>query len=110
MPPLRESIPTPPPTPEGDEKANSRPRATSRGARIALRVLAGFFGLAGLAVFVFAKEWDFGVIVTMGAFCGLTLGFAFGGDKWGARLFGLFTGIRVEGSEKPKADPSAQDQ
>lgn len=66
--------------------------------------------MAVLAAFILAKKWDLGNVLMLGAFCGLTLGYAFGGDKWGARLFGLFTGHRVHVPEKPKPGSPPQDQ
>jgi hypothetical protein len=38
------------------------------------------------------------------AFFGLLLGYAFGGDKWGARLFGFFTGHRVRLDESSRTN------
>jgi hypothetical protein len=73
-------------------------------------VLAGFFGLAVLAAFILAKKWDVGTVLMLGAFCGLTLGYAFGGDIWGARLFNFFTGQRVHVPEKSNPDSSPQDK
>jgi membrane-bound ClpP family serine protease len=72
-------------------------RRRDRVATIIFRVLVGAFGLLILVVAIYfrlySESWK--AFTTLGAFCGLLLGYAFGGDRWGARLFTLFTGHRV---------------
>jgi hypothetical protein len=72
-------------------------KTADKVATIVLRVIAGIFGLAVLYVAVksrlYAQGWH--AFLTFGSFCGLLLGYAFGGDKWGARLFRFFTGHHV---------------
>lgn len=75
-----------------------------RIATIAFRIIVGAIGLIVLAVSIrfeiYAKDWR--TFAMFGAFCGLLLGYAFGGDKWGARLFNLFTGHRVPTYDEPR--------
>jgi hypothetical protein len=92
--------------------ARAPEKAVRRGDRIAtlvFRVLVGAFGLLilGVAIYfkLYAESWK--AFATFGAFCGLLLGYAFGGDKWGARLFTLFTGHHVPITDKHKKPDSA---
>ena len=65
-------------------------------ATIAFRAVTGIIGFGVLCVaikFEFYKSVH-GFMMS-GGFCGLLLGYAIGGDKWGARMFGLFTGHRI---------------
>jgi hypothetical protein len=80
-------------------------RKSNRIATVIFRFIVGLFALVILGIAIRfklnAESWK--AIATIGAFCGLLLGYAFGGDKWGARLFTLFTGHHVpinEGQRK----------
>lgn len=78
-----------------------------RIATIAFRIIVGAIGLIVLVISIrfeiYAKDWR--AFTIFGAFCGLLLGYAFGGDKWGARLFNFFTGHRVPTyDDPPKTD------
>lgn len=74
-----------------------------RIATIVFRIIVGAIGLIVLTISIrfeiYAKDWRSFTVV--GAFCGLLLGYAFGGDKWGARLFNFFTGHRVPTYDEP---------
>ena len=90
-------------------------RKSNRIATLLFRIIVGAFGLVILGIAIrfklYAESWK--AFATFGAFCGLLLGYAFGGDKWGARLFALFTGHHVpidDEQRKPdSAAPSNQD-
>ena len=70
------------------------------------RVIIGIVGLVLLWLFlrmhIYSK--DVRTILEVAGLCGLLLGYAFGGDKWGARLFGFFTGHRVRLEKSSKVD------
>ncbi len=79
-------------------------KTADKVATIIFRVIVGVIGLTVLFVSIkfklYAKELM--AFSAIGGFCGLLLGYAFGGDKWGARLFTIFTGHHVP--EKPPED------
>jgi hypothetical protein len=102
MPPLRESDHRP--QSEAPAPLKGAPKRGDRIATLAFRVFAGLFGLAVLVAFYWMKK-NFQTCLVIGGFCGLTLGYAFGGDKWGARLFGWFTGHRVQLPPEPDRSP-----
>jgi hypothetical protein len=84
-------------------------RRRDRVATIIFRALVGAFGLLilGVAIYfrLYSESWK--AFTTFGAFCGLLLGYALGGDRWGARLFMLFTGHRVPIDDAQKKHDSA---
>ncbi len=91
---------------------SSKDTVKSRGDKIAtaiFRTLIGIFGTAVLVVTIrfrlYAQGWE--AVTALGGFCGLLLGYAVGGDKWGARLFTIFTGHRVR-IESARAGQVAQ--
>ncbi|MEY2562275.1 MAG: hypothetical protein QOH88_468 [Verrucomicrobiota bacterium] len=73
-------------------------------------MLVGAFGLLilGVAIYfrLYAESWE--AFLTFGGFCGLLLGYAFGGDRWGARLFTLFTGHRVPVDDLQKEEKAGR--
>jgi hypothetical protein len=75
-------------------------------ATIIARVIIGIVGLVLVWLLLRAHFYALGVktIFLVLGFFGLLLGYAFGGDKWGARLFGFFTGHRVRLDESSKAN------
>jgi hypothetical protein len=75
-------------------------------ATIIARAIIGIVGLALLWLFLRAHFYskDLKTFSAVAGFSGLLIGYAFGGDKWGARLFGLFTGHRVRLEKSSKAD------
>lgn len=60
-------------------------RKSNRIATLLFRIIVGAFGLVILGIAIrfklYAESWK--AFATFGAFCGLLLGYAFGGDKWG---------------------------
>lgn len=83
-------------------------RRGDRIATIIFRVLVGAFGLLILGVAIYFRLYAKSIkaFMTFGAFCGLLLGYAFGGDKWGARLFSLFSGHQVPIDRKNPKHPT----
>jgi uncharacterized membrane protein len=81
-------------------------KPTDKIATIIARTIIGIVGLAILWLLLRAHFYALGVKTTclILGFFGLLLGYAFGGDKWGARLFGFFTGHRVRVDESSKAN------
>lgn len=85
-------------------------KTTDKVATIIFRIIVGVIGLTVLAVVIkcklYAKELtEFSAI---GGFCGLMLGYAFGGDKWGLRLFSFFTGHPVPDKRLDDAKKSSK--
>ena len=76
-----------------------------RRPSLVLRIIAGLFGILAAASTYWVPPAEVHTLVALLGFCGLTLGYAFGGDKWGARLFAIFTGHRVHVDDEP-APPS----
>ena len=72
---------------------------------VIFRVIVGSIGL--IILFIGVKfglyTHDIRAFLALASFCGLTLGYAFAGDKWAARLFSLFSGHRVHIEEEPNA-------
>ena len=70
----------------------------SAGNRIATyiaRAIIGILGIGLLIVFLASKFWktaDVRIWLPCASVIGLFVGYGFGGDIWGARLFDLFTG------------------
>jgi hypothetical protein len=67
-------------------------------ATLIARVLILLFGIGLLAIFMNFKIWKKADVTTgtlFGAFIGLCVGYGLGGDIWGARIFDLFTGLKV---------------
>jgi hypothetical protein len=81
----------------------SKQKSADRFATFVFRFFVGCFGLAILALFLLSQPGWNGVssFLAVAAGLGLLLGYAFGGDKWGAKLFSFFSGIKLpDGSKK----------
>jgi hypothetical protein len=85
-------------------------KTADKVATAIFRVIVGIIGLIVLWVAIkfrlYEKEWR--AFSTLGAFCGLLLGYAFGGDKWGARLFTFFTGHHVPVKTSEEVRPAQE--
>jgi len=85
-------------------------KTADKVATIIFRIIVGIIGLAVLFVCIkfklYAKELM--AFSAIGGFCGLLLGYAFGGDKWGARLFTVFTGHHVPVKRPEDAEPPSK--
>jgi hypothetical protein len=98
MPPLHHYVDPP--------ERDSRKVRVERVAKLFFRVFVGTFGLGVLTLCLWfgmpLKGW-----LAIIPFCGLLLGYTFGGDKWGARLFSIFTGHRIpeETTVRPESKP-----
>ncbi|MGJ8698263.1 MAG: hypothetical protein ACSHYF_18225 [Verrucomicrobiaceae bacterium] len=73
-------------------------RSSDRIATIIFRVMVGCVGvLIAASVFLGDFSWKYlAVVLPVG---GLLLGYAFGGDRWGARLFNLFSISKIPEEE-----------
>src|ERR1043166_3345511 len=83
----------------------------TRAATYIGRVVAGCIGGAVVVLLIALKAWQkFGISewLTSAAFTGLCLGYALGGDIWGARLFDLFTGHSSRKDAKNPVHPVIQ--
>ena len=81
-------------------------KAADKIATVIFRVLAGVLG-AGLLWLILRSKFDFkdvDKLLIVGAFFGLLIGYSFGGDRWGGRLFTFFTHIPVPEEKRPKQE------
>ncbi len=73
---------------------------------VIFRVIVGTVGLVILIVGIKYRLYtqDVRTFAALGAFCGMTLGYAIAGDRMAARLVHLFTGSRVRVEEEPEPE------
>lgn len=79
-------------------------KTSTKAATVVARVIIGLLGL-GLLMLMLRSKLDFKnpeKLLMLGAFFGLLLGYAVGGDRWGGRLFGWFSGMEVPEEKPPK--------
>ena len=76
-------------------------RRSDQIATLIFRAMVGCVGLLIVALVLISKP-DWKSIVGCLSLSGLLLGYAFGGDQWGARLFNLFSISKI--SEEDDSD------
>jgi hypothetical protein len=82
----------------GVNREVSNLRKTDKFATRVARVLAGGLGVLLLVIFIILKVWktaNFEELMLFCAMIGLGLGYGFGGDVLGAKLFDLFTHLNA---------------
>ena len=87
-------------------------KTSNKTATLVFRVLVGCFATLLLGVLIYSNAYPkkLGSMIAMPAFFGLLFGYAFGGDRWGAKLFTLFTGKRVLEEKAPEPSPEPEEE
>jgi hypothetical protein len=86
-------------------------RNMSTGQKVGTVIFRVIVGIVGLIILIVGIKYrlyaqDLRTFAALGAFCGMTLGYAIAGDKLAARLVHLFWGRSVHVEEEPNTTTS----